>query len=154
MVLFGFDIKLAGHHFVKLIEQSGRVFTRVVKRERSAGGGGDVEKLHHRLRAMVAGADGDALLVEYRADVVRMNALDSERQNARLVRGGADDLHAGNVCETRSRVFEKLVLISGRDFEIYRVYVIDRRAKADAGGDGRSSRFKLFGNGSEGSFLK
>lgn len=42
-----------------------------------------------RLRAMVARADGDALLVQRRPDVLGSHTVYYKRQNARLL-GGAD----------------------------------------------------------------
>jgi hypothetical protein len=45
---------------------------RVVERERCSGGSGEAETLHCRHRTVVAGADGDALVIEDRANVVRM----------------------------------------------------------------------------------
>ena len=43
---------------------------RVVEVEAGPGAGGDAEAVVQRLRAVVAGADGDALLVEQLGDVV------------------------------------------------------------------------------------
>src|SRR5208283_6226325 len=64
---------------------------RVVERERGASGGGNFEELHHRHGAMVAGPNGDAVLVENGAEIVGMHALDHERDQARLLAGRADD---------------------------------------------------------------
>ncbi len=47
----------------------------VVQRERSARGGWNAEELHHRLRAVMSGADRDAFAIEDRADVVRDECL-------------------------------------------------------------------------------
>ena len=63
-----------------------RLFARVVEAERRAARGGHVEAHHQRLRAVMAGADGDAFLVEDRADVVRMHAFEHERDHRRLLR--------------------------------------------------------------------
>ena len=54
-----------------------------------------MEALHHRLRAMVAGADRDAVGIQYRAHVVRVHALDLERQHGGFFRGRADDPDTG-----------------------------------------------------------
>ena len=62
--------------------------------ERGAGGGRDAEALHHRLRAVVPGAHGDALAVEDRADVVRVDALEHEGEHARLLARRADEAQA------------------------------------------------------------
>src|SRR3546814_11318052 len=47
--------------------------------------------LHHRHRAMVAGADGHAFMVEDRAEVVRVDVVQQERLHARSHRRGADE---------------------------------------------------------------
>src|SRR3972149_12289425 len=46
----------------------------VIERERRTRRRRNPEALHHRLRAVVAGADRHTLLIEQRADVVRMHA--------------------------------------------------------------------------------
>ena len=55
----------------------------VVERQRGSGGGGELKAVHHRLRAMMTGADRDALPVQDGADVVRMHAIDYEGKYAR-----------------------------------------------------------------------
>ena len=68
--------------------------------ERRANRRRDAEAVHHRLRAVLAGPDGDAFAVEDRADVVRVHAVDHERQDAGLAARLADHAHAGT---SRSR---------------------------------------------------
>ena len=46
---------------------------------------GDAEAAHQRLRAVVAGADADALAAEDLGDVVRVDALEGERDEAAAV---------------------------------------------------------------------
>src|SRR6478736_9170518 len=75
--------------------QSINFFPGVVEAERGARGGGNAEAQHHRLCAVVPGADGDAFLIEDRADVVGVNVLYDKGEHAGLVRRGADELHAG-----------------------------------------------------------
>ena len=55
------------------------------------------EAAQDRLRAVVAGAHGDALLIEHAADVLGADAVEDEREDAGLLGRGAD--HA----ETRDR---------------------------------------------------
>ena len=55
------------------------LFLCIIKRKARACRRRHIEKLHYRLGTVVAGANGDAFLVEDRADVVRMNIFDSER---------------------------------------------------------------------------
>src|SRR5437763_378748 len=86
----------------------------VVEGERSAGGGGYVEEIHHGLGAVMAGADGNALAVEQRADIVRVYAFHDEGENARLLARGADQAQAGNGAE-RLRAIGEQGLFVGRD---------------------------------------
>ena len=60
---------------------------RVVDGEGRARGGGDAEAAHQRLRAVVAGAHADALAAEDLADVVRVGALERERDQRAAVGG-------------------------------------------------------------------
>ena len=69
---------------------------RVVEGEGRSDGGRDAEPLHHRLRAVVSRPYGDALVVEHRAHVVRVNALQHEREHAGLLPRGADQPDAGS----------------------------------------------------------
>src|SRR3954463_15683893 len=55
---------------------------RVVDEERGARGRGDAQLLRERLRAVVPGADRDPLLVEELREVVRVDAVDLEREDA------------------------------------------------------------------------
>ena len=58
-------------HGGEAVDQRVDVLPRVVERERRARGRRHAQRLEQRLRAVVAGADGDAVPVEDRADVVR-----------------------------------------------------------------------------------
>src|SRR5262245_20992271 len=60
------------------IGQTVDVVEVVVDREAGARRGRHVEPLHHRLRAVMAGADSDARAVEDLREVVRMDAIDDE----------------------------------------------------------------------------
>jgi hypothetical protein len=55
-------------------------------------GGGDLHAVHHRLAAVMPGADGDAFHVEHHADVVGADGgvFQDEGDHAGLVLGGAD----------------------------------------------------------------
>ena len=65
----------------------------VVKRQRDSAGAGNVHATHERLAAMMAGADGDAVAIELHADIDGRHGrvLQHEGDDARLLRGGADD---------------------------------------------------------------
>ena len=81
-------------HFLNRARQHVNFFFRVVESKRRARGGRNIESLHHRLRAVMTGANGNAFLIQNRADVVRMNVVDHKRQHARLFSRRADDPHA------------------------------------------------------------
>ena len=55
-------------------------------RQRGTNRGGDAVAVHHRLCAVLTGADGNAFAIENRPDVVRMHAVHHERQDAGLLR--------------------------------------------------------------------
>src|SRR6516225_6619617 len=61
------------------------VVAAVIEIDAGTGRGRDVEALHQRLRAVMPRADGDALRVKDLGDVVRVDALDVEAEDARPV---------------------------------------------------------------------
>ena len=73
--------------------------------ERRTRRGGHAEEFHDRHGAMVPGTHGHAFGVENGAEIVRMNAVDGERDHRGLVRRGADDGEAGDAlraCASRA----------------------------------------------------
>ena len=72
------------------------VFADVVEGEGGADGGFEAEAAEDGLGAVVAGADGDALLVEGGADVFGALAVEDEGDDAGFLGGGADDAEAGD----------------------------------------------------------
>ena len=62
---------------------------------------------------MVSGAHGDPFLIEDRSDVMRMNALEREGDDAGLLRCGSDDTQAVDLVQPRGRVMEKILLVCG-----------------------------------------
>src|SRR5437763_593686 len=104
---------------------------RVVEGEGGAGGGGHAEVLHDGLRAVMACAYGDALLVEYRADIVRVHLVNHKREHARLLARVADDADALDRRDFFGGVAQKLVRARGDLLD--RVYSAERvRDVADA----------------------
>ena len=78
---------------------------RVVEIEARPRAGGDAEPVVQRLRAVVAGADRDALLVEQLGDVVRMRLRRREAHDAGLVLGRrAEDPQAVDLLQPLVRV--------------------------------------------------
>ena len=116
------------------------LFLCVIESERCASGCGHVKELHHRLRAMMAGTNGYSLLIEDRADIVRMYAFDRKRQNARLIGGRPDDPDFGNVRQTSRRIFKKRMFVFGCRVEINGVQIIDRGTESDACSDAGRAR--------------
>ena len=75
-------------------------------------------------------------LVEHRADVVRVHAVDDEREHARLLaRRVPIDADAGDRVEQRRAVREQLRLVARDALEAEAVEPVDRRAEADRAGD-------------------
>ena len=66
----------------------------VVEGQRHARGAGHAHALHGGLRAVVAGADGDAVAVEDGAEVVRVDAVEHEGDGGGALLGPADQAHA------------------------------------------------------------
>jgi hypothetical protein len=91
---------------------------RVVERERGARSRRHPKELHHRHRAVMAGADRDAVLVEDRAEIVRVHPVDDEGHEARLLGRGADHGEPRNGAEGRVRAREQCVLVRVRGREI------------------------------------
>src|SRR5215204_2253554 len=110
--------------------------------------------LHHRLRAVVTGADGNALVVEYRPDVMRVNPLDDEGKHARLLARRPDDADALDGRKFLGRVTQKLLLVRVRRLAVNAVQVINRRAEPDGRSDGGRARLELVGDGRVGAPLE
>ena len=83
--------------------EGGDVFFGVVQGEGGAGRAGDAETCHEGLAAMVAGADGDAHLIDQGAEIVVMDAFDGERDRADSVGCDACDHSAGGVAHSKYR---------------------------------------------------
>ena len=66
----------------------------------------------------MAGADRDPLLIEDRPDVVRVDAVEDEREDADLLPRRADHVQTGTCGQPRVRVIEQVVLVSGVTFSI------------------------------------
>src|SRR5271163_3268284 len=92
----------------------------VVEGEGGAGGGRYLEELHHRHGAVMSGSNGDAVPVEDGAEIVRMHALDHERDQARFVRRRADEAQSLDALERARCMSEQGVLVLMGRFEIER----------------------------------
>src|SRR5271167_2408801 len=86
-------------HFLDFIDaahQSVNFLVSIIASQSGAGGGGDAEAVHQGLGAVMAGADGDSFLVEHGADVVRVDAVEHERDGPGALFGSADQANAGD----------------------------------------------------------
>src|SRR5205085_1520249 len=128
--------------------------SRVVEGEGGACGRGHAEVLHDGLRTVVAGAYGDALLVEYRSNVVRVNIVNDEREHARLLARVADYADALYRRDSLGRVAQKLLLVHECGGAVERVEIVDRRAQPDLRGDGGRAGLEFVGDGGVGAPLE
>jgi MFS family permease len=78
---------------VQSIDQPVHVRERVVHRERRPRRRRYAELAHQRLRAVMAGADADAIATEDLTDVVRMGALEREGDERPAIRGSERAVH-------------------------------------------------------------
>ena len=94
---------------------------RVVEAEGGARRRRQAVAVHDRLGAVVARANRDPLAVEHGADVVRVNAVENEGENASLVARRADDPEPRDRRERLRRVRQQVVLVG-----------VDRRSSPSA----------------------
>src|SRR5438270_10610038 len=92
---------------------------------------------------MMAGANGDSVLIENRSDVVWMNAFERERDDARFVRGRSDDAQTVDFLQTTRRVREEFLFVRADVLDADRGDVIERGGEADHPFDVRRSRFEF-----------
>ena len=97
--------------------------------------------LHERHAAVVAGADGDAVRVEQRADVVRVPALEVERDDGDLLRRFAHDGESFDGLEAFGRRGEQDLLVRVRGL-LDRHHVFQGDAEGDGAGDVRRTGFE------------
>ncbi len=105
--------------------------TRVVEAERGAHRGRNAVARHHRLGAVVAGADRDALRVEDGADVVGVDAVHDEGQHRGLALRRADQAHPGDGEDRLGGCLQELCLVGGDALEAELVEVVERGGKTD-----------------------
>src|SRR6266478_8319392 len=86
----------------------------VVERERGAGGRRQLEEIHDRHGAVMAGSNGDAVLVENGPEVVRMHAGDDKGNQAGLVGGRTHDAKLWYLAQNGGRMIEQRGLVALR----------------------------------------
>ena len=119
------------------------LFEGVVHRERGAGGRRNAQPIHDRLRAVMTGADRHAFTVDDRADIVRMDTVDDERDDGDLVARGADEAHAVDGAERGGGLVEQCRLVGLDGLEADALQVLDGAPKADRAGDVRRTCLEL-----------
>src|SRR4030095_5404617 len=75
------NLKFLSKNLDDLLHRIGELIdflARVIKRERGSSGRRDFKKLHHGLSTVMTRADRDAVLIQNRSDVVRVDSLDRE----------------------------------------------------------------------------
>src|SRR5262249_28447072 len=125
--------------------QEPRHFVRSVEdREGGPRGADDAEPAHERHGAMMAGADGDALGVEQRGDVVRVQALDGERHHGPAVDGHGRAVHRdpGDSSKALERLARERPLVLADSLHAELLQVFDRRSQPDRLGDRRCARLE------------
>src|SRR5574344_1300854 len=90
-----------------------RFLFRVVEVHTCTRRASNAERLHERLRAVVARADAHMLCVEYACNVMRMNIVDGERDDAAVTVciGIADDMYVRNIFHVVHDDCRKMVVV-------------------------------------------
>ena len=98
---------------------------------------------HHRLGAVVTRADGNAHLVNQRADIKRMQTVDVEGDDGGLVRRGAVNAEAFHRAELFRAVLQQLLFPCRNRVTTQPLDVLDGGLQPDNVADGRGTRLKL-----------
>ena len=99
----------------------------IIKGPRRPRGGRHSEALHHRHGAVMACADRDPLLIQDRADVMGVNAVKDERQDAGFFFSRSDDPQPLKRREGLSRISEQSLLVSGYRLQPDSTQIVNRR---------------------------
>src|SRR5262249_46991873 len=106
-------------------------------------GGRHAETVHERLGAVVAGPQGDSFLIQDRADVVRVDAVEYEGNRSGFLPGRTDEAYAGDLQQSFRRIHQELVLVSGDVLQADLLHVVQGGAETDDAGDVGCAGFKL-----------
>ena len=102
---------------------------------------------------MVAGADGDALVVQYGADVVRMHPLDREADDAGAFLG-PEQAHAVDPPQRLAAFADQGGFVRMDGVEANALHPVDRRVQPDGADDMRRSCFEALRRRREGGALE
>ena len=83
----------------------------VVEIEARARGAGHAELAHERLVAVMAAAQGEAVLVGVGGEIVRVRPVHDEADEAAALAARAEDAHAGNLREAVDRALRELRVV-------------------------------------------
>jgi hypothetical protein len=92
---------------------------------------------------MMTRADRDALAIDDRSDVVRVDAVEHERQDARLAARRSDEAETVDGGERLGSVLEQVLLVLANPRKADRLDVVDRHAKRDGPGNIRCAGLEL-----------
>ena len=91
----------------------------------------------------MTGANRNAFLVQDRADVVRVNVVDHERQHTRLVLCSADDSHAFDCRNFLRCVAQQLRFVCRRSFTTGQLTIVPSRVITETSGPSRREQLAL-----------
>ncbi len=120
----------------------------VVQVEAGSGCGDCAEAFHQWLVAVVAGPDGDVVLVEERSHVVRVNSVDVEREDAALLRaiGRTEDAQVRNRAQRVDRIADQFDFVGVDCLESDIGQVAGSGGESDGVGDCGGARLKARGH--------
>ena len=92
---------------------------------------------------MVARAHGDAFLIQYRPNIVRMNLVQHKRQHACLFPRSANQADSRQRAHNFRRILQQIVLVRGNLSDADSVHVPDRRLQPSHASHIRRARFEF-----------
>ena len=134
----------APRRFPRAVDRLPRAVVEVKTRPRA---GCDAEQSVQRLRAVMAGADGDAEpVVEHLGEFVGVDSLEGETHQAgAMLGGGAEDAQALDLAQALVGVFDECLLVAMDRVETDGLQIVDGRRHGDGRDDGRRAGFELGG---------
>ena len=131
------------HDSFQGVDQHVHLFRIVIHGEGGAYSAGNTIAVHDGLSAMVASADGDAELVEERADIIGMRIADKEGEDGGLAGCGAKDADTGDLKDTLGGIAQEAILLGGDVLDAHLVHKRDGFAKSDDVAHRRGARLEL-----------
>src|SRR5262249_50056574 len=132
-------------HAANTVRQSIHFGFGVVQRQRRSCCRRHSKPIHHGLSAVVTCPNGDSVAIEDGANVMRVDAVEYERQDADLLAGRPDYWEAGNGAKESRSESKQFSLMSSRAVDPASRHVFQRGAKSDSSGNMGRTRLKLVG---------